>query len=182
MVCSMFFCYSINTNLPFKAHNLNLWVGGSLFFFKKTNSQVTVIPLRGENNIHVLRGFSVFFFNSKNTNLTLDFEKQLRLHARFFLSSSYGFVINLKWGKGNWVCVCVCVCIIKNYWRVLVGTTRAFWKARAAPKRHRMSSSRAAFDAPHHSHHGGEGYVQRRYMEELWPEVFPSLPLSPLSF
>jgi len=45
-----------------------------------------------------------------------------------------------------------------------------------------MSSSRAAFDAPHHSHHGGEGYVQRRHMEELWPEVFPSLPLSPLSF
>ena len=58
-----------------------------------------------------MRGFSVFFFNSKNTNLTLDFEKQLRLHARFFLSSSYGFVINLKWGQGNWVCVCVCVCV-----------------------------------------------------------------------
>jgi len=47
-----------------------------------------------------LRGFSVFFFNSKNTNLTLDFEKN---YARFFLSSSYGFVINLKWGQGNWV-------------------------------------------------------------------------------
>jgi hypothetical protein len=107
----------------------------------------------------------------------LDFEKN---YARFFLSSSYGFVINLKWGQGNWVCVSVYK--IKNYWRVLVGTTRAFWKARALPKRHRMSSSRAAFDAPHHSHHGGEGCVQRRHVEELWPEVFPSLLLSPLSF
>jgi len=77
IVCSGFLSYSIDIDLPFKAPNFNLWVGGFFCHFKKNKKQWRYNHAPKEGNIHVFRGFSIFFFywNSSNMKLPLSFNK-----------------------------------------------------------------------------------------------------------
>jgi hypothetical protein len=60
---SSFLGYNIDTDLPFREQNFDLWVEGFFYHFKKKkkNSEDTTMLPRGEN-MHVLRGFTVFSF------------------------------------------------------------------------------------------------------------------------
>jgi hypothetical protein len=61
MVCLGFLSYSTNIDLPFRAPNFNLWVGGFLCHFKKKkiNSEDTIMPPR--RKIYMCSGASPSF-------------------------------------------------------------------------------------------------------------------------
>jgi hypothetical protein len=78
-------------------------MGSFVFFLKKINNQVTVMPLREKNKYTCMEGFLhvYLFLSSEMVKLNLQFEKTQKLFVMVFWSFSIGFVVILKFFQGR---------------------------------------------------------------------------------
>jgi hypothetical protein len=179
MVCLGFLSYSTNIDLPFRAPNFNLWVGGFLCHFKKKNKQWRYNHAPEEENIHVFRGFSIFFFfwNSSNMKLPLSFNKNKVVCRGVFVVFIWFYC---KYHVGSrvigYLYVYKLLFMFRNGWSMLSKRCPHHLGGACDSKKELSTAFRAGLDAPRHPRHNGMVLVRRRPTKKLRLGFFcPSL-------